>query len=321
MQLARYFDFAARTHTLLAPLILLFILGSGYAALVAGTDGGLLRTELTFARLVGTLATFVGLPAYLLATIPPGQRLAEHVLDQLAPFARASDVEAVRVATHQIRGWPWAVAFGVTFGLSLNAVLIEVMIRARTLHPLDVGFLLGACITWTAAGLLLCWRLAISAAFSKLGEHASLDLYRIDQLRPLSRVANTDVLIVVGAMAFSPLQSLDAQFRFGNYFPAIIIGIPAALILFVRPLWGLRAQIMQAKRERLGELYELVDSTDRADISRLESVAAHVDRVRAIPNWPIDTDLIARLFGYVIIPPLAWVAAAMVENFIDRLTR
>jgi hypothetical protein len=63
----------------------------------------------------------------------------------------------------------------------------------------------------------------------------------------------------------------------------------------------------------------MLDETDRHDFATLETITAHIDRVRAMPNWPIDVQTVTRVFAYVIIPPLAWVGAALVENFINSL--
>ncbi len=35
------------------------------------------------------------------------------------------------------------------------------------------------------------------------------------------------------------------------------------------------------------------------------------------PNWPIDLQTVTRVFAYVIIPPLAWVGTALVENLVN----
>ena len=65
---------------------------------------------------------------------------------------------------------------------------------------------------------------------------------------------------------------------------------------------------------------------DRVEATRLqcrkaglESLTSHIDRIRGMSSWPVDVGLAARVFGYVIIPPLAWVGAALVENLIYQL--
>jgi hypothetical protein len=55
------------------------------------------------------------------------------------------------------------------------------------------------------------------------------------------------------------------------------------------------------------------------EVASLEAVLAHRDRVKSIHNWPLDLSFLARVAAYVVIPPVAWVAAALVENFVDSI--
>ena len=319
MSVEWYFRFAGRTHFLLVPSAMAAVMTTMYLALWGGTEGGGVRAELAPAQIAGTLALFVLLPAYLLATAPPGWRQTQRALDELGPAADPEDVATVRRASGRVSKFVWlAPIYGVAFGVALNPVFVERM-WATGIHGLDAAFVAGACFTWVAVGVILAWRMPTAAALSKLGSRIQVDLYRLDKLRPLSRIAITDVLIVAGAMAFTPLQSLDAEFRLGNYLPAILVGVPAAVLMFVWPIWGLRGRIKSVKEARLRELHALVDRADPRDVPQLEPIAAHVDRVRAISNWPVDVEVVVRLLGTLIIPPLAWAAAAVVENLVDRL--
>jgi len=78
----------------------------------------------------------------------------------------------------------------------------------------------------------------------------------------------------------------------------------------------------QTHRQGQGhELYAEIELVDRSDITTLETLASRLDRACSLPTWPVDLQLVAQLFGYGIIPPFAWAAAALVENFVDRLSR
>ena len=127
-----------------------------------------------------------------------------------------------------------------------------------------------------------------------------------------------DVLIIMGAIALMPLQALDLEFRWVNYEAGLIIGGIAAISLFVLPLWGVHLAIDAARSTRLRELQQQVDSCDRGDITQLESLVAHRDRVQGIHTWPLDLRLIIRVLFYLVLPPLAWVGAALVENVVER---
>ena len=92
----------------------------------------------------------------------------------------------------------------------------------------------------------------------------------------------------------------------------------AAIGLFLLPLWGVRGNIRDRKAERVAALQAKLEAADHDDVAALEAVTAHIDRLRGLSNWPVDLRLATRIFAYVIIPPLAWVGAALVENLVDR---
>ena len=51
----------------------------------------------------------------------------------------------------------------------------------------------------------------------------------------------------------------------------------------------------------------------------LELLLQHRDRLRQSHTWPFDLGLVYRLLLYVVIPPLAWLGAALVETAVEGL--
>jgi len=318
--MAWVFRLADRVHPMLLPGLVLLFGALVYLPAMTATTGGFVREELAARQVVGTLLLFTVLPAYLIALIPAMRARTELFLGELAGLASERDIAAIREQMLRMSPAVWpAMAAGVAFGAYQNPTFIGRMLETGEYHVLDVGFVAGAILIWVVVAVLLAWRLPTSRALSRLGEGLEVDLYRLDRLRPLARIATGDILVAVGAMAFSPLQSLDAEFRLGNYWPTIYVGLPAAAVLFLVPLWGVHRNLRRTKQRRLEALREQMDAIDRADIVRLEPLAAHLERVRGLSSWPVDLEIVARIFAYGIIPPLAWVAAALVENFIDSL--
>jgi hypothetical protein len=43
------------------------------------------------------------------------------------------------------------------------------------------------------------------------------------------------------------------------------------------------------------------------------------ERVAQAPGWPLDLAGVRRILLYIVLPPLTWAAAALVEMFIDGL--
>ena len=184
---------------------------------------------------------------------------------------------------------------------------------------MDLWVIFGNCILWVGVTVLITWRLPISLAFKRLGSALAFDVYQMHQVRPLPLLATKDVLVIAGAMALMPLQALDAEFRWVNYQAGLAVGLPAAVVFFLLPIWGLRSNIKALRSTRLAQLESQLASTDREHIRELEALSAHIDRIRSMSNLPIDIRLAMRLIGYAVIAPLAWVGAALVEGLVEQV--
>ena len=184
---------------------------------------------------------------------------------------------------------------------------------------------MGQMMMWWLIGLLLGVRVTSARAFRGLAEVVEIDLLRPDRLRPLARAGVVDVVIIAGALLFTPLQSLDAEFRWYNYHFGLVVALPAAAFLLAWPLRPLHARNREERATRLAELERQIatlgaDAPTDADASaRLEALLAHRDRLRAARVWPLSAGLLSRVLLYMVIPPLAWAGAALVERMVDRL--
>ena len=168
-------------------------------------------------------------------------------------------------------------------------------------------------------GWLIVYRIHSALVFRQLGARLPIDLYRLTNLRPFAAVAMLDLLIIMGALALAPIQALDAEFRWINYRAGVLVAIPAAAFLFLTPMWGVHGAIVRAKHLRLSELQSALDQCERSDYLRLDALLGHQERVRSLHSWPVDLRLITRVGFYLVIPPLAWIGAALVENLVDTL--
>ncbi|MCZ6711159.1 MAG: hypothetical protein O7B25_12425 [Gammaproteobacteria bacterium] len=318
MSLAWLFRFADRTHPLLLPGLLMLGSFTLYITVASLTEGGQVRDAIGERSFAGTLALFSLLPGYLLAMMSLQRRRTIQALAAFEPSRDTAQIQSVRNRLDRLH--PMAllgVAAGMIFGVQQNLNFVDEMYQQISLNAMDIAFIGGNCFVWGFIAMVLCWRVPVSIGVSRLGEAMVLDIYRLDKLKPLARLATTDILVVAGGFVLMPLQSLDAEFRMGNYTAGLIVGVPSAAILFLLPLWGLHKNIRRSKVQRLQSLRARLDEVDRQDVPLLETLTAHIDRVRMLPDWPIDMQTVTRVFAYVIIPPLAWVGAALVENFVN----
>ena len=59
--------------------------------------------------------------------------------------------------------------------------------------------------------------------------------------------------------------------------------------------------------------------TQLLTLQTLEPLLQARDRINALHTWPLDFSIWSRLFFYGLIPPLAWLAAALVEIVVERV--
>jgi hypothetical protein len=265
------------------------------------------------------------IPPYIVVAAWLGQRRSLALLDELRP--QLPDPAAADAAVVQIRAglrtyWPVGVVLGFGLGL-LNTQPLEAL---RSEVPvLDSSLSLGQLVMWSIIGLLFVVRLTAARAFRGLAGLVEINLLRPDRLRPLARSGVVDVVIIAGAMLFTPLQSIDAEFRWYNYHFGLLVSVPATIFYLVWPLWPLhrrnqtdRAARLEKVERQLGELGSAAPDSAEGS-ARLEALLAHRDRLRAARTWPLSTGLLSRVVLYLVIPPLAWAGAAVVERVVDAL--
>jgi len=279
-------------------------------------------------QMLGTMLMFALLSGYLIFVSLVQHSRSLDALEVITSLTSNGKIEAnfqvladdVRTRLNSIGIWTLPVLLlAAMWGVYQNEGVVQIMWFSQRFLFVDFVFIFGGCVVWLLIVIVLCWRIPVSISLARLSRYAPINLYAMQELRPLSRISTTDVLIVAGAMAFMPLQALDAEFRLVNYFAGSVVGLLSALVLFFLPLLGIRENIMAEKTKRLNTLQTELRTIHVHDTQHLELVSAHIERIAAIPNWPLDLRLVARAFSYLIIPPMAWIAAALVENFVDKL--
>lgn len=274
-------------------------------------------------QITGMSLMLILLPGYLLAAGFHLHRRSLETIDQLEPSLPAEGyAEAARKA---IRGaLSKALAVGSVFGIGMgffNTQLGYALFESST-PRIDITITLGQILLWWMVGVVLTERLIVARGFDHLGEVIPFDLFQLDRLRLFARSGLNDVLVIAGAVAFSSLQSLDAEFRWYNYSFALMIAISASLTLLVLPLRRLHRRIVQERTRQLARAEALIDAAsvgeNREDLARFEALLAHRERLRDQQTWPFSTALVSRVVAYLIIPPIAWAGAALVERLVTQ---
>lgn len=316
----QYFVFEYRGAV---PVAALVVLGS-FGSLFLATD--ILNTGLNIPgfnnilQLIGILSLFVLLPLWLLSCFIVTQRhtlaLAKH-LETFLPGDQELADGVRRFPTRSVLFW---LAASVFYALAFN-VPVEQFPRVAQGDIAVITIFFGQVLIWVCVGLLLAIRLHAVGLFDRAGKVVRYAFFEQSNLRPFARIGMLDVAIIVGSLAVSTVQSLDAEFRPENYLTALLVAVPAGAILLLRPMWSLHRRLAARKRALLQEVNTLI-ATVPEDLSeepmhKLETLLQRRDRIQSVQTWPLDIGIWSRLAFYVLIPPLAWVGAALVEVVIS----
>ncbi len=271
-------------------------------------------------QITGMALTFVLLLTYLSGFFIYTSSKTLAYVEELRPSFVGAEADALVVRLNQLRPSHYylATAAGVVLGI-FNIDWRAFRGIGNLPHwPMDLCLTLGSMLVWIFVAQIIYSRAHNAVLLSRLGrEHVVIDLYRIASLKPFARIGILDVLLTMGALAITPLQALDAEFRLFNYSFGFSIGLPAALFLLVSPMWGIHRRLRDEKAREVAELESSIATARRghaADaIVHLNALLERRGYVQALHPWPMDLRSVSRVGFYLVIPPLAWIGAALVE--------
>jgi hypothetical protein len=305
------------------PLVATVILGF-FLLLFTATD--ITRTGLDVEgfenplQLIGMLALFVLLPLWMISCFIVTQRHTLKLASQLEQFLPAGSNLVSSVKQFPLRNVLLGLGAGVIYALVFNVPSSQYEGLLQGNAAVTTIFL-GQVLVWASIGFLLGIRLHVVGAFHQAGEVLEFSLFEQSNLSPFARVGMLDVVIIVGGMAVATVQSLDAQFRVENYLTALLVAVPAGAALLLRPMWSLHRRLRERKLELLEDVNAriagLPEKGDDQDMQVLESLLQRRDRVQALPTLPLDIGVWSRLAVYILIPPLAWAGAALMEVMVS----
>ena len=180
----------------------------------------------------------------------------------------------------------------------------------------------------------LAWRIATPTPraeidiFARLGaNHLRVTLLNPVTLAPFARVSISSSLAIIGALAMFPLIGLESGMNMMEILPGAMATLPALVGLFFIPIWPVHRRLAEMKHEQLGDINRQLESRleacgedlSSAQLAELAPLLTYRREVQAAPTWLFDGDNISRLLLYLVIPPLTWIAAALMENLVDSL--
>ena len=257
-------------------------------------------------QITGMALTFVLLLSYLSGFfIYTSSRTLAYV-EELRPSFVGAEADALVAQLNRLRPSRYylATAAGVVLGVFNIDWRALRGIGSLPHWPIDLSLSLGSMLVWIFVAQIIYSRAHNAVLLSRLGrQHVAVDLYRIDSLKAFARIGVLDVLLTMGALAITPLQALDAEFRLFNYSFGFAIGLPAALFLLVSPMWGIHRRLQEEKAREVAELESSIATARRghaADaIMHLNALLERRVYVQALHAWPMDLRSVSRVGFYL----------------------
>ncbi len=273
-------------------------------------------------QLLGQVLLLTLTPAFLVTYLIIAQRRSVRFAERLVASRLITSESAEWVQKIRGRTVLSGVLFGFLYGLLLN-VPAEWRNSFASLGLQVQSIIIGQVIVWTIVGLVLTYRLHTAWRFYTKGKVVQINLYETSKYVPFARNGLDDVFGITILLVLATLQSLDAQFRLANYITAWIIAFPAAASLLILPMLSLQRRLLAHKKEFLQEMNRQVSDAARVvgpdSLTQIELLMQHRDRIQHTSAWPIDLSIASRLMLYLVIPPLAWLGAAIVEVGLDKI--
>lgn len=193
------------------------------------------------------------------------------------------------------------------------------------------GFMstLGALLVWVVMTTVISMLIQQAMLFARLGRNnVRLSLLNTRSLLPFARVSISSSLAIIGALALFPLISLDSGLNLVESLPGAIATLVPMVAMFIIPVWPVHQRMARMKTQQLATLNDEIEARlgdsgevapDSGALEPLVTLLSYRREIARASTWPFDLGNVSRLAFYMVIPPLTWVAAALIENLVDSV--
>ena len=280
----------------------------------------------------GVMLFFAVILAYIVPVVHFIAERAQRALDDLAtPLGLDAERLAAekRRVVYRSRRWTvfWS-ATGLTAAIAHNTLLYYA-IGDSVLdvgNPLQLVGLFGSTAVWLVMTAAVATLMDIAIQFNRLARSVDVDILNASALTPFGRVAVISTLAMIGAQAAFPIMWIDDRISSAvTMVPGLIATAIPMVALFALPAWPIHRRIARAKRVELQRIGGWISTlrgsspapTELAELDRLAPLLSYRAEIERVSEWPFNAGLLTRLGFYLIIPPLTWVGAALVEFFLE----
>jgi hypothetical protein len=286
---------------------------------------------------VSTPALFFSLIiAYIIPVFSFITARADEALTQLIPLL-PEDGEALRLTrsrlqTVSLRDLFLQLLSGVLLGFAHLSFIRGSVTQMLAEMLTDFTALVSTCgvvLVWTVMVTVTSMLVQQAILFAKLGaQEVRISLLNTQGLLAFGRVAIYSSLAIIGALALFPLMGFDSQLLLAEGLPGAIVQSVSLLILFFIPVWPVhrRLSVLKAKALRSIALRleafqgegECSDPTPEK-MAELAPILAYRREITQLSTWPFDVSSVTRLLLYLVIVPLTWAGAALIERLVDSV--
>jgi hypothetical protein len=279
---------------------------------------------------------FAAMCAYI---VPVYSRIVDRsvaTFDEIESTLLASPEECARwrqELSHRSLLWQWGhLALALLLGVC-NIAIAHASGASGVVEDIVSGH--GEYVTYTLT--LLVWvtmTTAIGALlgnarlFGKLGNRMRIDLLHSPALLLVARVAILSTLSVVGAQTLFVFLVLDTNAVWLDILPGFAAAALTALALFLLPVWPLHKRLQAARQAELAKINQQLERLrpgattaldDNEGIDGVNRLLLYRREIQQVSEWPFDVPALTQLGVYMIIPPMTWVASALIEKVVDAM--
>jgi len=188
---------------------------------------------------------------------------------------------------------------------------------------------LGTVMVWIVMTTVVVMLIRQTVLFGRLGgRHVRISLLDTRKLLPFARVSIISSLAVIGALALFPLIGFETGLNLAESLPGAIALLAPLITMFIIPVWPVHRRMATMKERELASLSDRIgvclDAAGGADLDsesldKLSPLLNYRREIAEVSSWPFDLGNMTTFAFYLIIPPLAWVGAALIERLVDRL--
>jgi hypothetical protein len=292
---------------------------------------GVFDSEVSEATTSPVALFFCVILAYITPVFHYITRRSEEAFDALAPQLALTREALSRFRSGISEKSPLWLLVNTTLGISiwlLQSWLLlgsfAEMMRALTINVVSLVGAIFSLLVWVFLTCAIHALVDNARLFRRLAREVNIDLLNTHALTPFAQMAVSSTLVVIGIQATFPIMWLGGMMDPWTTIPGLIVTTFPLVYLFVAPVWPIHIALREVKRAELARVQEEINSRrqDQPQSSwhTLEAVApllTYRREIASVPEWPFDHSIMARFGLYLVIVPLSWIGAALIESLVE----